>query len=68
MTAAMDDIQVTEALSSDMPDFEDMLQYEAAVSAKCDVIVTRDKKRHFPNGGIPVMPPETFLNEFFGKD
>ena len=21
-----------------------------------------------PNGGIPVMPPETFLNEFFGKD
>ena len=64
-TASMDDDQVTVALSSDMPDFEDMLQYEAAVSAKCDVIVTRDKKRHFPSNGIKVMAPETFLNEFF---
>ena len=65
--AAMDDIQVTDALSSDMPDFEDMLQYKAAVSAECDVIVTRDKKRHFPSNGIPVLSPEDFLNEFFGK-
>ena len=66
-TAVMDDAQVTEALGSDMPDFEDMLQYKAAASAKCEVIVTRDKKRHFPGNGIPVLPPEDFLNEFFGK-
>ena len=62
--AVMDDVQVTEALGSDMPDFEDMLQYKAAVSAKCDVIITRDKKRHFPSNGIPVLSPEDFLNEF----
>ena len=66
-TATMDDIQVTDALGSDMPDFEDMLQYKAAVSAECDVIVTRDKKRHFPINGIPVLSPEDFLNAFFGN-
>ena len=65
-TAAMDDDQVNAALSSDAPDFEDMLQYEAAIAAQCDVIVTRDKKRHFPSGVIPVLSPETFLNDFFG--
>ena len=65
-TASMDEDQVAEALCSDMPDFEDMLQYKAAVAAKCDVIVTRDKKRHFPDDGIPVLSPEDFLNEFFG--
>ena len=54
----------SEALGSDMPDFEDMLQYKAAVSAKCDVIITRDKKRHFPSNGIPILSPEDFLNEF----
>ena len=66
-TAVMDDDQVTDALCSDLPDFEDMLQYEAAIAAKCDVIVTRDKKRHFPNDGLPVLSPEVFLNEFFSN-
>lgn len=66
-TAAMDDVQVTDALNSEMPDFEDMLQYEAALVAKCEVIVTRDKKRHFPTDGIPILSPEDFLNTFFGK-
>ena len=66
-TAAMDDNQVTDALCSEMPDFEDMLQYEAAVAAKCDVIVTRDKKRHFPKDGLPILSPEGFLDEFFSK-
>jgi len=65
-TAAMDDIQVTGALNSGMPDFEDMLQYEAAVASRCDVIVTRDKKRHFPTDGLPVLSPEIFLNLYFG--
>ena len=66
-TAAMDDNQVADALCSEMPDFEDMLQYEAAVAAKCDVIVTRDKKRHFPKDGLPILSPELFLDEFFSK-
>ena len=64
-TAPMDDVQVTDALNSDMPDFEDMLQYEAALAAKCDVIVTRDKKRHFPIGGLPI--PRGFPQHLFWK-
>ncbi len=63
----MDDTQVTDALNSGMPDFEDMLQYEAALAAKCDVIVTRDKKRHFPIDGLSVLSPEVFLNTYFGN-
>jgi len=63
-TALMDDAQVTLALESDTPDFEDTLQYEAAAAAKCDLIVTRDKKRHFPQRGIPIMSPEEFLKDY----
>lgn len=51
------------ALFSDMPDFEDMLQYESAKDAACDVIVTRNKK-HFPQDGIPVLTPTEFLTGF----
>jgi predicted nucleic acid-binding protein len=64
-TTAMDDNQVTDALCSDMPDFEDMLQYKSAEAAGCDVIITRDKKRHFPQEGLPVLSPEAFLNEYY---
>lgn len=66
-TAAMDDAQVTDALSSNMPDFEDMLQYKAAEASNCEVIVTRDKKRHFPQDGIPILSPESFLNNYFAE-
>ena len=45
-----------------MPDFEDVLQYESAVAAGCEVIVTRDKRRHFPTGGIPILSPDDFLD------
>ena len=62
----MDDVQVSNALNSDLPDFEDMLQYEAAVANGCDVIVTRDRKRHFPQDGIPILSPESFL-EYYAK-
>ena len=66
IAAEMDDEQVEVALNTEAPDFEDMLQYEAALASKCDVIVTRDKRRHFPlNGPISVLSPEAFLNEYF---
>ena len=62
--APMDDGQCQRALNNNMPDFEDMLQFEAARAAECDVIVTRDTNRHFPIGSLPVLPPERFLNTF----
>jgi len=67
--ATMDDRQVENALNSNLPDFEDMLQYEAALAAKCDVIVTRDRNRHFPaDAEIPVLSPEDFLRIYFGEE
>ncbi len=59
----MDDIQGTRALFSEMPDFEDMLQYESALANKCGVIVTRNGK-HFPQETIPILTPTQFLSQF----
>ena len=56
----MDADQCHEALHSKMPDFEDMLQYEAALASDCDVIITRNSK-HFPKGIIPILTPLEFL-------
>ena len=66
-TAPMDDVQVTDALNSDMPDFEDMLQYEAAYEAGCDLIITRNKK-HFPNEVLQVLEPTEFFNMYWAID
>lgn len=59
---SMDAPQCHEALHSSMPDFEDMLQYQAALAADCDVIVTRNGK-HFPKSSIPVLTPKEFLSQ-----
>lgn len=59
----MDDEQCCNALNSDMPGFEDMLQYQAAIAAECDYIITRNEK-HFPQEGITVVSSEHFLSIF----
>lgn len=59
----MDDGQCCNALNSDMPDFEDMLQYQAAIATECDYIITRNEK-HFPQEGITVVSSEHFLSIF----
>lgn len=43
-------------------DYEDAIQYYSA-KAKCDVIVTRNKK-DFPHKDVKVMNPEDFLNSY----
>ena len=62
-TAYMDDTQLTNALHGNMPDFEDMLQYESAIANACDIIVTRNGK-HFPKDRIPIMTPSQFLSQY----
>ena len=62
--ASMDDMQCVRALNSDMADFEDMLQYEAALAEGCGMIVTRDANRHFPTNAIPILSPQAFLDSF----
>ncbi|MBO7101166.1 MAG: PIN domain-containing protein [Bacteroidales bacterium] len=56
----MDAAQLHEALYATAPDFEDMLQYHAAVTAKCSHIITRNEQ-HFPTSGIAVMSPTAFM-------
>lgn len=59
----MDDKQGASALFSEMPDFEDMLQFESAIAYRCDIIVTRNGK-HFPKNVIPVLTPSQFLARY----
>lgn len=51
---------VNEALSAEWKDFEDSMQYYAAVDAACECIVTRNVK-DFSQSEIPVYTPAEFL-------
>ncbi|MDE7388148.1 MAG: PIN domain-containing protein [Muribaculaceae bacterium] len=53
--------QILQNLWSDFKDFEDGLQYQSAMDAKCDCIISRNKK-DFINSAIPVMTASEFLH------
>lgn len=58
-------VKVTEgvvdlALASDFIDFEDAVQYYAALAQKVDYLITRNKK-HYINTKIPVVTPQEYL-------
>lgn len=53
------------ALSARWSDGEDSIQYQSALSANCDYIVTRNPQ-DFTGSMIPVMTPEDFLDTYFG--
>lgn len=59
--ATMDASQLHKALHTEAPDFEDMLQYNAAQGAACECIITRNKQ-HFPQESIAVLTPTEFLH------
>lgn len=59
----MNEAEFDLAFAKDVPDVEDMLQYYSAVSAGCDVVITRNGK-HFPTDGIPIMTPFDFLVQY----
>ncbi len=48
------------SLNSNFTDFEDAVQYYAALRNNCNFIITRDKK-DFKNSEIPVFSPNDFL-------
>ena len=52
--------QIQRALDVNTSDFEDLLQYQAALDAQCDYIITRNEK-DFSFSEIPVMSPTSFL-------
>ena len=63
----MDGTQCHNALFSQMPDFEDMLQFESAYAAGCNVIVTRNKK-HFPQDAIQVLDAIEFFDYYWSEE
>ncbi|MBO2525922.1 MAG: PIN domain nuclease [Bacteroidetes bacterium] len=56
----VDESVIDRVLQSDFLDLEDSLQYYSALSAKADVIVTRNKKDYVLSN-IPVLTPSEFL-------
>ncbi|MDE7375374.1 MAG: PIN domain-containing protein, partial [Muribaculaceae bacterium] len=55
--------QILQNLDNNANDFEDGLQYQAAVSAGCGCLITRNKK-DFTFAKIPVLTPSEFVSCF----
>lgn len=53
--------QILRNLQSGFKDFEDGLQYQCALEAHCDCIITRNQN-DFINSSIPVMNAEEFIS------
>ena len=58
--ATVDERTIDNSLASQFKDFEDAVQYYAAVKTKADFIITRNGK-DFVHSQIPVMTPSAFL-------
>ena len=52
--------QLIKAIGLNPEDFEDAIQYETALTEKCDCILTRDPKG-FEISSIPILSPIEFL-------
>ena len=59
--ATVNDEVIGKALVSDFKDFEDAIQYQTAVNARIDAIVTRNPK-DYTNSSIAVFTPAEFLH------
>ena len=61
----MDAIEYREAMAfGPVKDFEDMMQYQCAKAAGCDVIVTNNKRDFHAFCELPFLTSEEFLLEF----
>ncbi len=59
-----DGTMVTKALMSEFADFEDAVQYQAALNAGANYIITRNLK-DYKHSAIPVMTAEQFLRTIY---
>lgn len=62
------DVQLDASLAHHVKDYEDMLQYQCALAAGCDVIVTNNKKDFYEFCELPFMTSEEFLLQFEYSD
>ena len=56
--------QLDIALTQPVKDYEDMLQYQCALAAGCDVVVTNNKKDFHEFCKLPFLTSEEFLLQF----
>lgn len=63
----MDNDQLRQTYEVEAPDFEDVLQYECAKAAKCDMIVTSNTKHFKFIDDIDVMSTIDFAESFKSK-
>jgi len=56
--------QLDDALRTPVKDYEDMLQYQCALAAGCEVIVTNNKKDFYEFCQLPFLTSEEFLLQF----
>ena len=56
-----DDAQLVAAMNQRVHDFEDLLQYQCAKAAACDVIVTNNVRDFTEFSDLPVMSAADFL-------
>lgn len=52
------------ALRMDIKDIEDNLQYSSALSAECNIIVTRNKKDFPANASVKILTPQEFFDYY----
>lgn len=57
----VDEETIEKSLNSEFTDFEDAVQYFAAVQANCNVIITRNAK-DFKLSALPLMTAEEYLS------
>ena len=53
--------EVIAAIAQPVKDFEDMLQYQCAKAAKCDAIITNNKRDFLEFSKLPCLTAEEFL-------
>ncbi|MDQ1140134.1 type II toxin-antitoxin system VapC family toxin [Pedobacter agri] len=58
---SVDEEIIEKGLNSDFKDFEDAVQYYAALQANCTIIITRNGK-DFKNSIIPIMTAEEYIS------
>lgn len=57
-------LEFDNALDLGIKDIEDALQYCSAMSSKCEVIVTRNKKDFPDNNNIAIVTPQEFFDTY----
>ena len=59
------DSQIYAALEQEVKDYEDMLQYQCALAAGCDIIVTNNTNDYQEFCTLPFMTSRDFLLHYF---